>query len=135
MKLEKYSKTIHIEALTMLDMITHQFAPAVMKYMDTVSGSIIQKKQADAELASTAQLKLLKTLSAGYDKLAELSDKLTEDVEKTEKIADSLTQAKQYHEVVLTDMSELRKAADALETLIPSDILPYPTYEDILFYV
>ena len=134
-KLEKYSKTIHIEALTMLDMITHQFAPAVMKYMDTVSGSIIQKKQADAELASTAQLKLLKTLSAGYDKLAELSDKLTEDVEKTEKIAGSLTQAKQYHEVVLTDMSELRAAADALEPLIPSDILPYPTYEDILFYV
>ena len=134
-KLEKYSKTIHIEALTMLDMISRQFEPAVMKYTDALAASILQKKQADGALTHTAQSKLLKTLSDGYDKIAELADRLTEDVAKAEKNADSLAQAKEYHEVVLEDMAALRAAADALEPMIPSDMLPYPTYEDILFYV
>ena len=74
-------------------------------------------------------------MSDGYDKIAELADRLTEDVAKAEKNADSLAQAKEYHEVVLEDMAALRAAADALEPMIPSDMLPYPTYEDILFYV
>ena len=33
------------------------------------------------------------------------------------------------------DMEELRKSADAAETLIPDDLLPYPTYGKLLFYI
>ena len=40
-----------------------------------------------------------------------------------------------YHDVVKADMEELREVADAAETLIPDDLLPYPTYEKMLFYV
>jgi glutamine synthetase len=134
-KLEKYSKTIHIEALTMLDMVSHQFEPALMKYMDEVSDSIIKKKKVDSSLPCDVQTKLLKTLSKGYEKIAAAAEKLSEDVEATEKISDSLAQAKGYHEVVLEDMADLRKVADAMEPLIPTDMMPYPTYEDILFYV
>lgn len=36
---------------------------------------------------------------------------------------------------VLEDMEELRKSADAAETLIPDDLLPYPTYGKLLFYI
>jgi glutamine synthetase len=32
-------------------------------------------------------------------------------------------------------MEALRAVADEAEALIPEDILPYPTYEKMLFYV
>ena len=46
-----------------------------------------------------------------------------------------LDQAKFYHDVVLSDMEEIRKYADAAEPLLPEGYLPYPTYEELLFYI
>ena len=43
--------------------------------------------------------------------------------------------AKNYEEVILKEMNEIREVADAAEVLIPKDILPYPSYADMLFYV
>ena len=133
--LENYSKTIHIESLTLQDMVNHQFLPALMKYIDTVSNSILQKKQVSADLPVTAETKLLKKLSDGYEKIYDLVEKLKEDTDVTEKLTDSIENAKAYHDVVIADMEALRVVADEMETLIPSDILPYPSYEDMLFYV
>ena len=133
--LENYSKTIHIETLTMQDMVNHQFLPALMDYTDAVASSILQKKEACAELGCAAETKLLKKLSAGYETVSALVEKLHDDTEATDKISDSLELAKAYHDVVIADMEALRKAADEMETLIPSDMMPYPTYEDMLFYV
>ena len=48
---------------------------------------------------------------------------------------DVLENAKLYQAAVLEDMEELRKSADATETLIPDDLLPYPTYGKLLFYI
>jgi len=133
--LENYSKTIHIEALTMLDMVNHEFLPALMKYADTISDSIIKKKQISDSIPATAQTNLLNKVSAGYEKISELAEKLAADTETTEGIADSLEMAKAYQSVVIADMDALRVVADEMEALIPSDILPYPSYADMLFYV
>ena len=133
--LEKYAKPIHIESLTLQEMVNHQFLPALMKYIDTVSNSILQKKQVSADLPVTAETKLLKKLSDGYEKIYDWVEKLKEDTDATEKIADSIENAKAYHDVVIADMEALRVVADEMETLIPSDVLPYPSYEDMLFYV
>ena len=46
-----------------------------------------------------------------------------------------INQAKFYHDVIVADMEEIRKTADLAEPLIPEGYLPYPTYEQILFYV
>ena len=32
-------------------------------------------------------------------------------------------------------MEEIRKEADAIEGYLPDGVLPYPKYEDILFYI
>ena len=48
---------------------------------------------------------------------------------------DVLENAKLYQAEVLEDMEELRKSADEAETLIPDDLLPYPTYGKLLFYI
>ena len=40
-----------------------------------------------------------------------------------------------YHDTILADMAAIRETADLAETYIPKDLMPYPDYADLLFYV
>ncbi|MBQ9862857.1 MAG: glutamine synthetase III [Lachnospiraceae bacterium] len=133
--LENYCKTLHIEALTMEDMVNKQFLPALMNYTDDIVVSALNKKEFSDSLSTVAEEKLSKELSGYYESVSKLNDKLKADVLKAEKIEDSLKQASFYHDTIVTDMEKLRAVADEAEGLIPEDILPYPTYEKMLFYV
>ncbi|MBR5357099.1 MAG: glutamine synthetase III [Lachnospiraceae bacterium] len=133
--LENYCKTLHIEALTMEDMINKQFLPALMNYTDDIVVSALNKKEFSDALSTVAEEALSKKLSGYYESVSKLNDKLKADVAKAEKITDSLKQASFYHDTIVTDMEKLRAVADEAEGLIPEDILPYPTYEKMLFYV
>ena len=133
--LENYCKTLHIEALTMQDMVHKQFLPALMNYTDDIVVSALNKKEFSDSLSTVAEEKLSKELSGYYESVSKLNDKLKADVIKAEKITDSLKQASFYHDTVIVDMEKLRAVADEAEGLIPEDILPYPTYEKMLFYV
>ncbi len=133
--LENYCKTLHIETLTMQDMILKQFLPALMEYTDSVVASALSKKSLSAALPTSAEEKLAKTLSQHYTKISELNDKLAKDTKKAAGIEDYQKQAEFYHGTIIPDMEKLRAEADEAELLIPDDYLPYPTYEEMLFYV
>jgi len=131
--LENYTKTLHIETMTLQDMIYKQFLPALLTYTDTLTTSVIGKKQIGVPTA--AEEKLLTKLMGYYESVSTLTEELKADTEKAESLTDSLEQAKFYHDVVFADMGKVRGVADEAEVLIPEDVLPYPTYEQILFYV
>ena len=133
--LENYSKTIHIESLTLKDMVLSEFLPSVGDYTDQLVASVSAKKALDDKLSSKADMKLIELLGGSYDKIFDLTQKLIDDTDKAEDIDDSLTRAKFYHETIITDMEEIRKEADAIEGYLPDGVLPYPKYEDILFYI
>ena len=133
--LENYSKTIHIESLTLKDMVLTQFLPAVGEYADQLTASVTAKSALDSHLGSKADMKLIRMLSDGYDKLFDLVSKLSEDTDKAEAMGDALEQAKFYHDTIIADMEQIRKVADPLEGYLPDGVLPYPKYEEILFYV
>ena len=80
-------------------------------------------------------MKIIRILSDGYDRLFDLVGKLSEDTDKAESMENSLAQARFYHDEILKDMEQVRSVADSLEVYLPDGILPYPKYEDILFYV
>ncbi len=133
--LEEYSKTIHIEAKTLTDMVSHQFLPALMKYMDSLA-SVAKKKKAVCEsLTCKSEVKMLEKLSAWYDCLDELNEKLVADRLTAEGMEDSLEMAKFYQATVIADMEAIRKVADEAEAVIPDDLMPYPSYAKMLFYV
>ena len=132
---ENYVKTLHIETLTMQDMVHKEFLPAVMKYADSVCESISAKKAISASLPTGASEKLLEKLSTYYEEISEAVDKLAADTDKAEGYDDLQEQAMFYHDVVKEDMDALREVADKAEELLPEDVLPYPTYEQMLFYV
>ena len=133
--LETYSKTIHIEAKTMEDMVRRDFLPALMTYTDEVAASISAKKAVLATLPCTAQEKLLTTLSGYYEAIFTAEEKLEADLATAEGMRDQPALSLFYHETILPDMDTVRSAVDAAETYIPDSILPYPNYEKLLFSV
>lgn len=132
--LENYSKTLHIEAKTLRDMVECQFLPSLMKYTDQLVTSI-KGKQSVAALPCKAETSLLTKLSLAYDELYTLTEKLKEDTLTAEKMEEPLETARFYHDTILPDMDEIRKVADEAETLLPDELLPYPAYEQLLFSV
>ena len=56
-------------------------------------------------------------------------------IEKAKELEDTYELAKFHHDVIFADMNELREVVDELETVVPSDIWPYPTYGEILYSV
>ncbi len=132
--LENYVKTLHIEAKTLVDMLYHDFLPSVMIYSDDVAASIIAKKEAIG-IASKSQATLLTKLTDAYDELTALTEQLVTDTAKAETIEDGLEAATFYKDVIIADMDSIRVLADEIEAILPADILPYPSYADMLFYV
>ena len=132
--LENYSKTIHIEAKTMQDMIRHQFLPALTTYMDVLARTINDRKSA-VGTACKAEEKLLLKLVGFYDDLDSAEETLEADTAKAEGLSDILETAKYYQQTILSDMAAIRKVADAAEAYLPDSIQPYPSYEKLLFSV
>ena len=115
-------------------MVQCQFLPTVMKFTEKLTTSI-QGKKSVADLPCTAELKLLTKLSVAYDEISVLTEKLEADTLTAESMTDVLETAKFYHETILPDMDTLRAAADEAETYLPDDMLPYPSYDELLFTV
>ena len=132
--LENYCKTIHIEAKTMLDMVRRDFLPALMDYTDIVASSI-QTKASVASLPCKAERSLLTKLAGYYDAISEATEKLDTDTVTAEGLEDMQKAATYYHDTIISDMAEIRKVADVAEEYLPDDILPYPNYQQLLFYV
>lgn len=133
--LENYGKTIHIEAKTMLQIMSRDFLPSLMKYMRTVSEEICQKKSACADISTACEEKLLKDLTAYYETITEYNTKLDEATKTAESMTDMLEQGFYYHDTILSIMDTMRESVDAAEALIPDDYLSYPTYDKLLFSV
>lgn len=132
--LENYSKTIHIEAKTLADMIHRDFLPSLLAYTDKVTCAVANRKSLTS-LPCARELALITTLSEGYEIIAQLEEKLEADTAAAETMTDPLALANFYHETILSDMDAIRGQADPLESLLPADALPYPSYSDMLFYV
>jgi glutamine synthetase len=133
--LENYSKTINIEANTMAEMVQKDLLPSVMTYTEKIAAAASAKKAVVADISTACEASLISKLTALEEKMASGVEKLKADTATALATEDPLENAKAYQSVVLEDMEELRKAADAAEVLIPDALLPYPTYGKLLFSI
>ena len=132
-QLENYVKTLHIEALTMLEMAKRDILPSVMEYSATVYDLIIKKEAVG--LNSEKEKAMAKELSDLTAALSDRIDSLEATMENLEEDADALAAANYYRDVVYEQMNRLRATADKLETIVSSKYWPMPTYSDLLFRV
>ena len=131
---DEYSKTIHIEALTMRDMIVQEIIPAVSYYTDIIAQSINAKKTASPDLSCKVELELLKKISLLLDSLSDKCDVLSSLIDKS-KAHGGAELSHFCRQCIVPAMDDARKVADELELLVGRTYWPFPTYGDILHYV
>lgn len=131
--LEDYSKTINIEALTMVDMSRKQIIPAIMEFVKAVCDTLAAKKCLGIEIDGSTEENLAKKVSSLEAQLAKAVDQLETDLSAAKDIEEAYQNARYYHDVIFADMQSLRAVADELETMVGEDFWPFPTYADLLF--
>ena len=130
--LEEYYKTLHIEALTMSDMVREEILPACVQYQSDLAKTICDKKTAGVSGGMEADL--LGRVSALTEELYQQCRAL-DDAVAGAPAAEAEAVAHYYHDTILPLMDAVRAPADQLEMLVGKKYWPLPTYSDILFYV
>ena len=134
--LENYYKTINIESNTLAEMIQKQVIPSVFTYVEKLADTAAVKKSVVADVSVASEAALISKLSTLADTMTKDLETLKADTAKALAASDDvLACAKAYQETVLEDMDTLRKSADEAEALIPDELLPYPTYDELLFSI
>ena len=133
--MENYCKTIHIEALTMIDMVKKYIIPSVLSYQGEIAEIANSKKQLIPTLQCELEEKLLHNLSRLGNYLYAKLDTLETSVLNAKNHSDLLESAKYYRESIFINMQHLRGVVDELETLIGKDHWPLSTYGELLFSV
>ena len=130
--LENYSKVIHIEALTMIDMVNHEILPAISAYTKELLETALVQKEFGVSSYEEERAKKLSALSSGiYDKVGELEEALI----KVSDNKDLLEEAREYKSDVFMKMQSLRASVDAAETVTSAKYWPFPSYGELLFGV
>ena len=132
--LEKYYKTINIEAKTLLDMIKKDILPAVLKYENTLSDALIKEEKLNLIRTDSYSRKTLVRVNELLNDITGNVDVL-EDKLRGVSTGDPLKTAYYYRDEVLPLMEEIRHNADELETLTDRTMWPIPTYRELLFGV
>ena len=131
--LENYSKSIHIESLTLQEMAKKDLMEGLIAYQSDLLEEAAGKKSLLGENSATFEIETLKAIDEAQGKMSEALKKLAADTTVAEGKTEVLDQASYYQKTILADMDEVRKYADAAEALVPDSYLGYPTYGQMLF--
>ncbi len=130
--LENYSKTLLIEALTMIDLARKDIAPAVLRYENELLEERGRKSLFPVPLSTGLEDELLKRISSLSEQLCSRLATLEADVVRAKEVTGTLKSAVFYRETVFSDMAELRAVIDELETAVARKYWPFPTYAEML---
>ena len=131
---ETYSKTINIEALTMIDMAKKQILPAVNGYVRQLAETVNAVKAAGVTDA-TVQVEMLKEVSGKLEEARAAELALEKVLSQVSAIRSEKEKAFFYKDQVFVAMTALRTPVDALEMLVDKSVWPMPTYGDLIFEV
>ena len=132
--MENYCHVLHIEAMTMIDMVQHMILNAASHYTSCLCETIVRKREAVPGISLRVEEALAESIAHLNDQLLSETAALKSAVElaPTQTGPETL---RYYHDAILSRMNTVRAIADQLETLTASDFWPYPTYCDLLFSV
>ncbi|MCL2526546.1 MAG: glutamine synthetase III [Coriobacteriia bacterium] len=138
--LGSYSKTIKIEAATMIDMVKTDVIPAVLAYQRELADLIAAKRAVSASLDTRVEEGTLDALSQKTIEVADALTTLEEALAAAKEAACScehdpniaLAHAELCRDTVLAAMRDVRTPVDALEAACPKEIWPYPSYAEIM---
>ena len=133
--LDNYSKTIHIEALTMIDLAKKEIIPAILGYQGEIAEIANNKKKLSSSIQCCLEENILNKISALGNSLYSKLEDLEKSVLDAKLHTEALDLAKYYREPVFMNMQQLRAVVDELETLVSKNYWTLPSYGELLFSV
>ncbi len=131
--LEEYSKTIHIEALTFLEMIRKHIMPNSFAYQTALAKLVRSKK--DIDVSSKIESGLLQRITVLTEALAEKTEALEQAVRQSEQPMDGKALAEFCRKAIVPAMQDVRSVVDPLETLVSDEYWDLPTYGEMLYSI
>jgi len=131
--LENYAKIIHIEALTLIDMMGRDVIPAITSYTSSMCEAANNKKIIGVD--NSVEMELVARLTAANKEIFSLTSILKGAVASAERSTDTFEKACEYRNNILKIMADIRKYADSAESVMPKNYWPYPSYGDLLFKI
>ncbi|MBR3908633.1 MAG: glutamine synthetase type III, partial [Clostridia bacterium] len=131
--LENYAKTVHIEALTLMDMMNRDVIPAITAYVSSLCEAVNNKNLIRAD--ASVEYELITRLSAANKEIFTLTSDLKAAVASAERSSNIFEKASEYRNIILKIMADIRKYADSAECVVPREAWPYPSYGDLLFKI
>ncbi|HZW33069.1 MAG TPA: glutamine synthetase III [Isosphaeraceae bacterium] len=129
--LESYRKTINIESQLTIQIATRMILPAALRYQAQI-GEAMANLKATGAVVPRVQATLLGELVAAIEDLCEATDQLVAATDEHRE-GDSLAHARHARDAIIPAMNAVRAAGDQLEGMVPDDLWPLPTYQDMLF--
>ena len=134
-KLDNYSKVLHIEAQTMLDMVWKDILPAASAYTKELAETVAAKKAIGSGIDTSYEERLAGHVSVLLASATKKAEALEYALMGVKDITDTLALARYYRDTIFAAMNELRIIVDEMETHCAAKYWPYPSYGDILFSV
>lgn len=133
--LEEYSKTLNIEALTMLEMAKKSIIPAVCSYSKSLTETALNKKSLCSDIDCSVELNIIKKISSLNACLLKKLDELDSSLLESKNYIEVKENAEFYKNTIKVKMQEVRAIADELETIVGKEYWPFPSYSDLLFSI
>lgn len=128
--LENYTKTVNIEAQTMIDMAKKQILPAVSKFTaDLATQASVKSGMGSCKY----ETRLVGELSVLTDEIDEAVSALETAVEELRSIETAIEASAFVRDELLPKMDALRVPADKAEQITAEEYWPFPTYDKLLF--
>ena len=131
--LETYSKTIRIEARTMIEMARKQLLPATLSYIEKLCGAVELKNKIG--MTSNTERKMAEKLNDLADAFYESIDTLESLVNNAAEIKEIQPRAEFFRRKVVAEMERMRTTCDTIERIMPSEYWPIPDYSQMIYNV
>jgi glutamine synthetase len=126
---ETYVTKVSIEARTLQQMLSNQVLPAGLRYQGELADIVASSNAISVDCSRTA---------GRLSELGSLTESLQVSMEAIglalgQSLDTQLLHAEFIRDTLLPEMETARTIADTLETLIPDDLWPLPSYTEMLF--
>jgi len=136
-ELENYNMKIGIEANVLQDIVQNHVLPTAINYqnklIENVKGLRQVLSEKEAELASDAQISLIKEISEQISGSKNKLQELESEIEAVDQIIDIEKKAIAYSDRIQKLFEPIKKNSDKLEMLIDDEMWPLPKLREILF--
>jgi len=131
--LENYTKTVKIEADTMVDMAYKQILPSVTTYAREISECGAAKKALNPNIPVAYETEMAKKFSALSAAIYEKTTALRSALDSLAGEKDALARANAVRDRVVPAMNSLRAVADEAESITAEKDWAFPTYTALLY--